>query len=38
MNFHYLACCDISTEFSPELIDKAIAHGQEIAADPKKWV
>jgi NTE family protein len=27
-----------STEFSPELIDKAIAHGQEIAADPKKWV
>jgi NTE family protein len=27
-----------STEFSPELIAQAIAHGQEIAADRTKWV
>lgn len=27
-----------STEFSPELIDQAITHGQEIASDPRKWV
>ena len=27
-----------STEFSPGLIEKAIAHGQAIAADPSRWL
>ncbi|MFZ5905823.1 MAG: patatin-like phospholipase family protein [Nitrospirota bacterium] len=27
-----------STEFSPALIEQAINHGREIAADPDKWV
>ncbi|MFQ5896260.1 MAG: hypothetical protein ACE5JJ_10680, partial [Nitrospinota bacterium] len=27
-----------STNFSPTLIKKAIEHGREIAADPKRWV
>jgi hypothetical protein len=27
-----------STEFSPKLIGEAIAHGREVAADPKLWV
>jgi NTE family protein len=27
-----------ATEFSPELIDRAIEHGQEIAANPNRWL
>jgi hypothetical protein len=27
-----------STNFSPDLIGEAIAHGREVAADPRLWL